>query len=205
MKDERVDDLLKDLADALSVEPSPSVAARVRTRIAEAPRSAWTGLLTLVIPAAVAFVAVSAVLWWSWRTAAPGGTKAGRVVVSHAALEPASAAVGAAAEAPPVVDARQPLRSRPPREAAAPAAAVVQISPATRVAFEQLQVAAARGRITAASFEPDHVTVEPTVITPVTIEIKPIVIDVVTVGPTPSDTDSPVPSSSMTDGQRSFS
>jgi hypothetical protein len=61
MSDARVDDLLHDLATALSIEPSPQMVARVRTRVyagspLRSPLGSWTvGAALAILTVAVAF------------------------------------------------------------------------------------------------------------------------------------------------------
>src|SRR5262245_26615753 len=61
--DDRVDDLLKDLDTALSIEPSPAVTARVRARISAEHAPGWT--------------------FWSWRFVAAASAACGVVLVIY--------------------------------------------------------------------------------------------------------------------------
>ena len=159
MTDQRVNELLSDLDEALSVEPSPAVAARVRTRIAEqGERRAgiWFQLTAAAALAAVA--AVGGAVWWPAepsRTEAPRqalrrSADAARVENSAPAVEEPSGLLDRMARSSFAAQpsSRAGGRAQPVHDAA-PREPDVIVSPQVRVAFEQLQAAAQAGRLTA--------------------------------------------------------
>lgn len=200
MTDDRVDELLKDLDDALSIEPSPVVAARVRTRIAEKKTGGWRLLAQSAVVASAVFVAVLSYMTWSRGVTAPQP----QAVVGRVEPQPASAAGTVRPETGTASGTAEPAHRRGSAAHSPQRRSVVQVSSATRLAFEQLQSAVASGRLMA-PLPGDHMEIEPTVITPLSIELEPLTIEMVTVGSPAVDPDSPIPSSSLSDDQRSLS
>jgi hypothetical protein len=184
MTDERVDELLSELDEALSVEPSPSVAARVRTRISEQSERRPRAVLRLTVATAMVAVAtIGAAVWWQ---AEPGRTEPPRQVLRRSD-DPARVENSAPAVEKPsgTLDriARSSVAAPPPPRAGGPAQPVhdavprepdVIVSPQVRVAFEQLQAAAQAGRLTAEFVARSQLMLEPTVVTPVSIDILPM-------------------------------
>jgi hypothetical protein len=193
MTDERVDELLSELDEALSVEPSPSVAARVRTRISEQSERRPRAVLRLTVAAAMVAVAtIGAAVWWQ---AEPARTEPPRQVLRRSD-DPARVENSAPAVEKPsgTLDriARSSVADPPPPTAGGPAQPVhdavprepdVIVSPQMRVAFEQLQQAAGSGRLTAESLSQAQLMFEPTIITPATIEIQSVAIEMVPLNP----------------------
>ncbi len=70
MTDEQVDELLADLDRALTVEPSPSVIAKVRVRVAP-PSASWHGLRRAVAAVGGVAIASAAFLLWPHPSAIP--------------------------------------------------------------------------------------------------------------------------------------
>ncbi len=183
--EERVDELLKDLEEALALEPSPSVAARVRTRTAAEPARGWRMVPHLSAAAVIVVVSAVSYGWWSAHTAAPAE------VTRHAmgVTAPAPAARPEAPAPSAVSDADGP-RSKPlavssravPGGRRADAADTrepdVIVSPRVRLAVEYLQAAARAGRppVKAWSLEP---LAEPATVTPAVVELLPIEIEAV--------------------------
>lgn len=183
MTNQRVNELLSELDEALSVEPSPAVAARVRTRIAEhGERRAGAWLRLTTAAALVALATVGGAVWWGAepsrteppRQALRRSDDPARVQKSAPADEEPSATVDRIARsriaAPPSPRAGgpvQPVRDAGPREPD------VIVSPQVRLAFEQLQAAAQAGRLSAEFVAQSQLTFEPTVVTPVSIDIPP--------------------------------
>jgi hypothetical protein len=199
MTDERVDEVLSDLDEALSVDPSPAVAARVRTRIAaqaEQGSGAWPRLTTA---AALLAVGTVATLWWG---ANPSRVDPPRQAVTAADVPRPAQLPAPSGSVPSGPVARTTRASAPPRRSpsvARPAEAVyaapsrepdVIVSPQARTAFEQLQAAALAGRLSEEFFAPSQAVVEPTILTPTVVEVRPIEIERVrfdepATGPTP--------------------
>lgn len=184
MTDQRVNELLSELDDALSVEPSPAVAARVRTRIAEqGERRAGAWLRLTVSAALVAVATVGAAVWWG---AGPSRTEPSRQALAPSDAQPPAEISAPAAEAPSrsldrmtrssVPTPPSPRASGPtqPVHEAVPREPDVIVSPHVRVAFEQLQAAAQAGRLSAEFVAQSQRTLEPTVVTPVSIDILPM-------------------------------
>jgi hypothetical protein len=193
MTDERVDELLKDLDAALSVQPSPSVAARVRIRIDQPSGrrvGAWRQLTTVAT-----LVAVAAVTYGVWRRVEPASgdeppqalaTQALPAITTGSApsrRQPGDSVDGPSHLATRVVPAQRRAGLAAPVRAAEPREPEVIVSPQVRLAFEQLQAAARSGRLTAESFASTQPAFEPVVLTPTAIEIRPLEIEIVPVYP----------------------
>jgi len=72
MSDHRVDDLLKDLDDALAVSPSPETVVKVRSRIADqTSRWSWFSWRIAVLATAGIAIIVIGYLQWIPHTPAP--------------------------------------------------------------------------------------------------------------------------------------
>ncbi len=191
--DEQIDELLKDLDTALSVDPSPNVAARVRERIATEPAGSWwqrsfvgqtfrsaflthegLGYLRAVLTAVFVVVLGAAAYYQSRYANAPAPQVATHVDPPKTTTAP-----------PHVVQPRPALPAAPiVRTARAGGVRVpsvqkdrepeVIISPGTRLALAQLDAALKAGTLTEASFAAAPVSTEPEVIT-----VTPLEIDVV--------------------------
>jgi hypothetical protein len=163
MTDPQVDELLADLNRALAVEPSPSVAARVRTSLAADPSAGWFGRRWHVMAVSAATLLIIGVVVWPRVSGVPVPPAA---PVASAAVE----RVAAPAVTPsPRVEARPssvPVRAERDPE--------VIVSPGQRLALEQLAAAIREGRI---SSDPFPAAVAPAPLEVVTI--SPIVPDVV--------------------------
>jgi len=121
MSDER-DDLLKEIGDALRVEPSPSFAAGVRTRIANesAPRR-WTA-------------------WFMWAGAATAAAGAVAVFALPRATEPSTPAPVATAVAGATVTPVALGQVAPPTPFTAEAGAIA--APGARISVKPARIAA---------------------------------------------------------------
>lgn len=146
MTDHHVDDLLKDLDAALSVEPSPSLAARIRAEIDREPVSRgfrWMRWAAVGATGAFAVVATAVVLWKSPGASAPAVPAAAIPPVATASIQPSPTRTSAHVPA-----ARA---SRIIRAAAVPEPEVI-VSPSVRLGLQQLADAMRSGRITGESF-----------------------------------------------------
>jgi hypothetical protein len=207
MTDERVDELLRDLDDALSVQPSPSVAARVRTRVA-VPAHRLAGWRRLTLATAMVVVIGASYLVWRPDDAAPE-----RAPTQGASrLDPSAAPIASSQPVPPVqspaghttpvdratsavrgtsVDRGGRLQADPdgvqaliPTRATRPAEPEVIVSPEIRLALQQLADSARMGRLPAQL----PAGAEPVVITPSVVEVSVLEIDVVPMAPPPAAT-----------------
>jgi len=187
MTDERVDELLKDLDAALSVEPAPSVAARVRTRIDEPSAHGSVGWRLAVAAGMAATIVAYGV--WPRDNPTPAGTpqQARSAIaapeITNASL-PSSPAFRRATNRPVHVPgtkgrARTGASDVPPVREAASREREVIVSPQIGLAFEQLQAAARSGRLTAESFAPSEPRFEPAAFAPGTVVIQRVEIDTV--------------------------
>ena len=187
MTNERIDELLSELDEALSVQPSPAVAARVRTRIAERAGRRPVAVLRLTVAAALAAVAASgAAVWWQAEPAPMDlprqtvTTPAASAPVRQTDSRPSRREPRVAAEsssATPAMRAQARPRAGLPARAADPPEPEVMVSPAMRLAFEQLQDAAQSGRLTAESFSQAEPTFDPVVVTPTVIRIRALKVE----------------------------
>lgn len=195
MTDDRVDELLKDLDAALSVQPSPAVAASVRTRIADS-RAAWT-MDWRPLAAAAAMVAVVAASYAAWPRRVPTPVAADRAGLTEdppsdpsAVQSPTSIVQGptSTVREPRVTVAAGRTVNRKVRVAASRQPVntdrrepEVLVSSAVRLGFEQLLAAVAAGRITAESFTNNTVAFQLDVVEPTIVVIQPFAIDTVPV------------------------
>ena len=170
MNDERVDRLFEDLDTALAVEPSPRVAARLRTYVRNAPAGNRRGMGELLMVAGAA--AIVAAGYFSWPHKFAVSDPAGAVATQPAVVENRTSK-----PAGPVTMAQQ-RGTRPQRSASAPRPIAretqveVIVSGDARTALEQLHAAVKEGRITSESFVvPRAVGPEAVLVTPVTIEV----------------------------------
>lgn len=192
MTEDPVDQLLKDLDVALSVEPSPSVTAGVRRQIDTYERSAVARFRPWLAAAVIVAVAVASYAVWprsqsetavderlasATTTPAPIAASAptlpGPVEVEGSTLDtPAS-------DEPPARPTRRSSVGAPPRVAvvALDNEPEVIVSPAVRLGFEQLRAAVASGRITAESFGNTAVNLELTVVVPIAVAVLPLTLD----------------------------
>jgi len=172
-----VDELLSDLDVALAVEPSPAVAARVRTRVDE--RSGWRPRLWPLAVATSFAMAVGAYALWPGTSSPSNPTPEARSVLPSHAARTVPASVRPEEGRTPVAATRNASRSRSKHVPAARAVAArepeVIVSPEVAVAFAGLQAAALEGRLTA-----DFFTRPPAaIVSPLRIEVESLEIDVV--------------------------
>lgn len=186
MTHDPVDQLLEDLDTALSVRPSPAVAAQVRRRIDAHGRSVgprfglWAG-------GAVAAAAVLATTYTTWNRIQPEATRDERSAVHAPLADGAEAeqrmpttevteviAEGGTRHAPaPEVTSRRVLVEAPRRMIVLTESEPdVVVSPADRLGFEQLQAAVSAGRITAETLVSVAVNLEPTIVIPTMVSIR---------------------------------
>lgn len=183
MTHDPVDQLLEDLDTALSVRPSPAVAAQVRRRIDAHGRSVgprfglWAG-------GAVAAAAVLATTYATWNRIQPEATRDERSAVHASLADGAEAesrmptteviAEGGTRHAPaPEVTSRRVLVEAPRRTTVlAESEPDVIVSAADRLGFEQLQAAVSAGRITAETLVSVAVNLEPTIVIPTMVSIR---------------------------------
>jgi hypothetical protein len=172
MTDPQIDELLADLDRALAIEPSPSVAARVRTSLAgETNRSwflmHWRGMAI----GAAALVAVAAIV----RPAFDQPTVPSTLLAASAAEQPVPAPVGGPVATPaPRISTVPPSVAR--RAEPRPEPEVI-VSPSQRLALDQLAAAVRDGRVNSDSFPVEE---EPRPLD--VVRITPIVLDLVTIG-----------------------
>ena len=177
--DERVDELLADLDRALAIEPSPAVAARVRTRV-ESDASGWFGWRLSLAAAGVIVLAGVAYLAWprpsavppdSPRIASSSSATPGSQPPAHApaqagapGAEPATRHAGAGARTAASTPVRHTtVEIREPE---------VLVSPNQRIALEQLAAALKDGRLTTESVAAANrpIVHEPLVVPSIVIE-----------------------------------
>lgn len=205
MSDEHMDDLLRDLNRALSVEPSPSVAAKVRIRIGEgrASRTGWIGWATVAAMAlvAVAYLSVPRELEQPERTASPPEAPSDVRGVSLPLTDP----LIAPETAEPAPDAGTTRRAATSAVAlSATREPGVLVPSSARVAYEALRRQIAEGRITGESFMPARDFEGPKIVGPTVLELAPFEIETVRIGSDPSEPTDSIPSS-MLDETRSHS
>ena len=172
MNDRQVDELLSDLDRVLAVEPSPAVAALVRTRM-ERETATWFARDWRLAAAGISIIAIAALLMWPRP-----------LDVRHSpatlASTPAAEAVGRSVPQNPV-STRRPI-ARTTSAHKMPASAVrepeVIVSSGARIALEQLKSALRDGRLNAESLAgatqpqtPEPLLVTPAVIVPFTADI----------------------------------
>jgi hypothetical protein len=181
MRDEHLDDALRDLRTELNVTPSPEFAAKVRERIEAQPATARWGLWAWTGVAATCVAAVIAVAMWRAAHPAPVTQKpVASVAQSVQAPEPAAAVTPPAAE--PVAPKRPATPAEPTvrvaRERAEPE---VLVPPDQLNAIRRLMAAVRKGALASAP-------AAPTLIDPDTGELippKPIEIPLITIEPLP--------------------
>lgn len=182
MTQDPVDRLLEDLDTALSVQPSPAVAAQVRRRMGAHSRSVGHGFRWW----AVAAGAAAAVLVTSYATLdrslpetlsdeRPAGHEPR---VADAAAEPPRRATapheerGTLHPSAPAETARRSLTEAPGQMTVrAESEPDVVVSPADRLGFEQLQAAVSSGRITAETLASVAAHLEPTIVIPTILTV----------------------------------
>jgi hypothetical protein len=179
MNDERVDELLEDLDTALAVEPSPAVAASVRTSIARQPAAGWFGRRWgLVAGMALAVVAIGAgyVVWpRANQPAAPVQTTALQGEPAPISSAPPTMTPSRTASTPiPSTTPRRQARSLAAAPIHATAAAEhepdVLVSPGIRIALAQLAAAVREGRISVEALPADRPFVLPApIVIPATV------------------------------------
>ena len=191
--DERVDELLADLDRALTIEPSPALAARARTRMgAAAP--AWLGWRWAL--AAGAVIVLAGATYVAWPQPSAVRSTSAQVVPNAPATAGAQPraqvpSLAAPVAAPAVRQAR--ARAAGPNPVRHATAAVrepeVLVSPNQRIALEQLAAALRDGRLTtesvAAANQPivqEPLIVPSMVIAPFEADVLPAIGTNVTVG-----------------------
>jgi hypothetical protein len=182
MTQDPVDQLLEDLDTALSVQPSPAVAAQVRRRMDAHSRSVGHGFRWW----AGAAVAAAAVLVTSYATLdrslpeslsdeRPAGHEPRVADAVAAPPRRATAAIEGRGRLQPSAPAETARRS--PTEAPgqmtvwAESEPDVVVSPADRLGFEQLQAAVSSGRITAETLASAAGHLEPTIVIPTILAV----------------------------------
>jgi hypothetical protein len=155
--DQRVDELLADLDRALAIEPSPAVAARVRTRV-ETGASGWFGWRWSLAAAGVIVLAGAAYLAWPRPSVAPPPDSS-RIAASASATPGSQPSAQAPAQA--AVRGAEPAMRHAGARTAAPTPVrhttveirepEVLVSPNQRIALEQLAAALKDGRLTTES------------------------------------------------------
>jgi hypothetical protein len=171
-QDYRVDELLKDLDTALSVEPLPVLAATVRTRIAAEPGRGWFGSNWRWVSAMASAVVIGLGGYSVWPRSTPIAREPEPSVTAvMAGKTPATAMV-------PPVQASQPVRvARAAQTKSAPIASAAQepeviVSASVRAGLDQLNTNLKSGRITAETLLPEFTaTPEVITLTPIAIEI----------------------------------
>ena len=192
--DERIGELLADLDRALAVEPSPAVAARVRTRM-EASTFAWLGWRWSI--AAASGIVLSAVAYFAWPQPTVGPSVPVQVVVTALptpAAEPLPR-VPSPAAAPLPTPAERMVRAESAEPGGARRASSdvrepeVLVSPSQRIALEQLAAALRDGRLTTEAVAaanqpsaPEPLIVPSMVIAPFQADVLPAIGTSVTVG-----------------------
>jgi hypothetical protein len=177
MTHDPVDRLFEDLETALSVQPSPALAAQVRRRIETQQQSVrppfrlWAGAVVAV----AAILVTGYATWHSPQVDAPR-TERPEVLAALATSSPDAAAspTPAVTEEPRVpVPAPQPRTSVSASRRADPRTdePLVIVSAADRLGFEQLRAAVASGRITADTLVSSAVIIEPTIVIPTMVQI----------------------------------
>ncbi len=178
MTDERVDELLSDLDEALSVEPSPAVAARVRTRIDKSAAPFPVRVRWVVVPAAIATVVLAAYSVWPRGVASPTTSDQQRVTVSQPSVGPGSPSPSAPTLARVVPANMSDTLAKPHDRSAATTNRLghpeVIVSPNVRIGLEQLQESVKAGRVSAELLSGPGLDFEPTVVRPAVIEIQPV-------------------------------
>jgi hypothetical protein len=208
MNDESIDELLRDLNKALSVEPSPAVAAKVRIRIREqgAPRTGWVGWVTVAGMALVAMAYLSAPLdvdepdRLASPLAAPHGTDIREVSqrLPDPLVTPESASRGPAGRATNGAAAHAVTRS-------ATGEPEVLVPPSVRLAYEALRRQIAEGRITSESFTPAREFEGPRIVGPTVLDLVPFEVETVHIESAPAESIDPFPSSKILDKTRTHS
>lgn len=173
--DDRVDELLKDLDTALSVEPLPVVAATVRARIAAKPGRGWIGSNWRWVSAMASAVVIGLggySVWPRYTTVAPEQSPS--VTTVTAEKTPANTIAPQPQSSQPVRVARA-ARTRSVPLAAAASEPEVIVSASVRLGLEQLATNLKSGRITPDALLPEFMA------TPEIVTITPITIDMVKV------------------------
>jgi hypothetical protein len=175
-----LDELLRDLDAALSVEPSPAVAARVRTHVDE--RAGRPGFGWHLAIASIVVVIAAYGLVYRRDSAQKAGNQDRTVTASREAqneVVPLRALRDDAADIPVRVPEPTGRPRRPRPEASSPAVRQpeVIVSADVRLAFEQLQSAAWTGRLTAESLPSAQPPFVPTIVVPSTVDVRPVEVE----------------------------
>lgn len=185
MSDERIDELLKDLDEALDLQPSASVAARARTRIERLEGRARVKR-RLTVAAALAVVTAGYGIWQRLDSVPPDSPRQalGPSALPHLATEEAPGLSANTVSLQPHLTTHLPDVHEPRDVAAAgsgranPTEPVVLVGPDVRLALEQLREAAHSNRLTVHTLA----LTEPWPVTPTAIEVEPLSIEVVQLG-----------------------
>jgi len=191
MTNDRVEDLLKDLDDALDVSPAPETIVKVRARIAEQSSSRWPWLSWRVVAAVAAGVAIVVIGYLQWTPRAASAPPQVATVIPPVHAPPPT--VEPPAHQTPTLPAPA-ARTVTASSAARQARAIdderlrVIVSPDQRRGIEQLQAAARAGRITDKSFADSPVVIDAADFEITTVEISSATIEPTKVEPPGSAT-----------------
>lgn len=166
MSDERVDVALKELAAALSVEPSREFAAEVRARLESEGRTRWARGVAWVVGATAA-AAVAAAVWISNRHDVAPSQLPSPPVAAEARVSPLTA---------PAVMTGQPRARRP----SAPPQLEVLVPGDQEIALRGLLVALREGRLSVPPAAEEAIGGPDDLPKPAAIEIPPIKVEPLT-------------------------
>ena len=165
MTDPHIDELLADLDRAVAIEPSPSVAARVRTAVARDTGTRWLGWPSWAVAVGAAALLVG------WAIVRP------RVNTLPISSPLPATAAAVKPSAPVAIPASRVSEVRPiAHRDNSGAEPEVIVSPGQRVALDQLAAAVRDGRITSDSFpaEGPPRSLDVVTITPITLDVVKI-------------------------------
>jgi len=169
-----VDELLRDLDLALSVQPSPAVAARVRTRVDQtAPSTAR--LRWVLVTGTIATLVGGSYSVWHRGTPPPAASRLASVTPGRPPAGPDLPKAISSPRASFVAtnDAALPAMREPAVTSSSPFAEVM-VSPNVLLGLEQLQESVNAGRVSAELLAAPGLGFELAVITPTIVEIQPV-------------------------------